>query len=64
MDSEGNYPRYLFILRHAEKVSNITGEKTPNTSITQNGENQASECGQCIYNEISKIALKHQEDSV
>lgn len=64
METESNYPRYVFTCRHAEKVSNITGIKTPNTHITQNGENQASECGLHISKEISKLDLKVKDDSV
>jgi len=55
MENDNNFPRYLFMLRHAEKVSNITGEKTPNTDITYNGECQASECGMQLSKEISKL---------
>ena len=64
MENENNFPRYLFMLRHAEKVSNITGEKIPNTYITNNGECQANECGMQLSKEISKLQQRRSDNSV
>ena len=64
MEDLGEFPKYVFIMRHAEKVSNVTGEKTPNTSITKNGEEQALTAGKFIAKQIKKIKEYNPEKKV
>lgn len=64
MENQPLFPRYLFVMRHAEKVSNVTGEKTANTLITQNGINQAVAAGNFIAKEILNLDLQKKDKKV
>jgi len=64
METPTNYPRYVYMMRHAEKVSNVTGEKTPNTSITQNGQKQALYAGKYISKQMKALQVYNPEKKV
>jgi broad specificity phosphatase PhoE len=64
MQATANYPRYTYMMRHAEKVSNVTGEKTPNTAITPNGQKQALAAGKFISKQIKQSGVYNAGDKV
>ena len=64
METTAAYPRYVYLMRHAEKVSNVTGEKTPNTSITKNGQRQALYAGKYIAKQIKALPVYNPEKKI
>jgi broad specificity phosphatase PhoE len=64
MQATANYPRFTYMMRHAEKVSNVTGEKTPNTSITANGQKQALAAGKFMAKQIKQSGVYNAGDKV
>ena len=61
---QGTFPKHVFLMRHGEKMSNVTGIKESNTEITYNGENQAFECGNYLASVIQALKSYNKQSQL